>query len=578
MYDLCMASLTKKVIRGRCYYYLRECQRVGGKPKIVFQRYLGTVDNVLRRLRAPDFGKKSQRPLSPCEADVASFGAEAALYDLSTQLEIVGRIDRRVPKREHGAPSVGTYLLLAALQRAVAPGSKAALADWHAQSVLRRLVPARAAQLSSQRFWSAMDRVRQEDLVAIESELAAEVVRGFGIDVRSLLFDCTNFFSFIDSFNDRPTLPQRGHSKEGRASLRIVGMALLCTADFDVPLFHHLYPGNQTDAPTFQEVLGNLVARCRALSPTLADITLVFDKGNNSEKNLTDVSAAGLHFVGSLVPTQHPDLLAIPRSKLEPVDGFPTVSALRLKKSVYGAERTVLVTFNQELYDAQVKTLEREVHKRLQKLHTLQQSLERWHGVTRSGRHPTLESTRRAVARILGGRHMKELLRVDITADQAKTPHLDYRQDHDGFARLERTLIGKNLLFTDREDWTTAQIISGYRSQHHVESDFRRLKNPHHLAFRPTYHWTDQKLRVHAFTCVLALLLCNLLRKKVAAAGLPLSVHRLLDELGGIREITNLYDKTPDARTPIVTRTLSHPSETQRRLYDALNLERYRAR
>src|SRR3977135_561724 len=120
VYDLSVASLTKKVIRGRAYYYLREGKRVDGKPKIVFQKYLGTVEDVTERLGAPD----AAQPLVPREADVESFGAAAALYDLAAHLDLVARIDRRLPKRQHNAPSVGTYLLLAALQRAVAPGSK----------------------------------------------------------------------------------------------------------------------------------------------------------------------------------------------------------------------------------------------------------------------------------------------------------------------------------------------------------------------------------------------------------------------------------------------------------------------
>jgi transposase len=573
-----MASLTKKVIRGRGYYYLRECQRVDGKPKIVFQRYLGTVDDVLQRLASPDPASPTAAPQAPREADVVSFGAEAALYDLAVELDLVGRIDRRLPKREHSAPSVGTLLLLATLQRAVAPGSKASLAEWHAQSVLRRLVPARSAQLSSQRFWDAMSRVDQHDLAVLEEQIAVEVVRHSGLDARCLLFDCTNFFSFVDSFNLRPTLPQRGHSKEGRASLRIVGLALLCTADFDVPLFHRLYPGNQTDAPTFRAVLGDLVKRCRAIAPSLSDITLVFDKGNNAADNLAAVAEAGLHFVGSLVPTQHRDLLAIPRADLRPVEGFSSVGAVRCTKTVYGTPRTVLVTFNQELYDAQVQTLSREVEKRLHQLLELEQSLSRWRAAPRGGRRPSVEATRREVGRILSGRHMKELIHVEVTAGSDRLPCLTYGPDLDGFAELDRTLLGKNLLFTDRADWTDAQIVAGYRSQHHVESDFRRLKDPDHLAFRPAYHWTDQKLRVHAFTCVLALLLCNLLRKKLAAGGLSLSVHRLLDELAGIREIENLYDAAPGARRPVVTMTMSRMGETQRKLYDLLHLERYRAR
>lgn len=571
-----MASLTKKIIRGRAYYYLRECKRVDGKPKIVAQKYLGTVEDVIGRLAAPDPAKGASQPTVPLEAEVVSFGAEAALYDLISDLDLVACIDRHLPKRQHDAPSVGTYLVLAALQRAIAPGSKADLAGWHAQSVLRRLLPARAGQLSSQRFWDAMDRVKPADLVAIETEITAEVVRRCDVDLRCLLFDCTNFFSFVDTFNDRPTLPQRGHSKEGRASLRVVGMALLATADFDVPLFHHLYPGNQPDAPTFRAVLPDLIARCRALSPALSDITLVFDKGNNAQDNLETIDGTGLHFVGSLVPTQHPELLAIPRAKLTPVDGFPSVAASRLKKTIYGVERTVVVSFNQELFDAQAETLRRETKKRLLKLHALQQALRRRRA--RGGRRSTVDTIKRKVAAILTGRHMQQLLRVEITVAADGFPAISYRQDRAAWAELSATLLGKNLLFTDRDDWTTAQVIAGYRSQHHVESDFRRLKNPHHLAFRPTYHWTDQKLRVHAFTCVLALLLCNLLRRKLHQAGLPLSVGALLDELGGIREVTNLYQAPPESRKPVVTRTLSVLSATQRQLYELLRLDRYRSK
>jgi hypothetical protein len=35
-----MASIVKKTIRGKPYYYARECKRVDGKPKIVWQKYL----------------------------------------------------------------------------------------------------------------------------------------------------------------------------------------------------------------------------------------------------------------------------------------------------------------------------------------------------------------------------------------------------------------------------------------------------------------------------------------------------------------------------------------------------------
>ena len=42
-----MASITKKIIRGRPYYYARECKRVDGKPKVVWQKYLGRAEDII---------------------------------------------------------------------------------------------------------------------------------------------------------------------------------------------------------------------------------------------------------------------------------------------------------------------------------------------------------------------------------------------------------------------------------------------------------------------------------------------------------------------------------------------------
>jgi transposase len=187
------------------------------------------------------------------------------LYDLATRLRIVEFIDRHVSKRG-GGPTVGTYLLVAAINRCVAPCSKASIADWFGSTTLRRLVDIETRQLTSQRFWDNMDRVSTEAIIAIERDLVAHMVREFDIDLQRVLFDATNFFTFIDTFNERSTLAQRGKSKEGRAALRIVGLALLVSADFPVPLMHRTYPGNQPDAPTFSSLIEEIVARYRLVT------------------------------------------------------------------------------------------------------------------------------------------------------------------------------------------------------------------------------------------------------------------------------------------------------------------------
>jgi len=564
-----MPSLTKKTINGKPYYYLRECKRINGKPKIVWTYYLGSTERLLERLTRPE----------PQQVTIAEFGASAAIYDLATSLGVVELIDRHIPKRDSRGPTVGQYMLIAALNRCIQPESKRQLAKWYGGTILRRLLPMSAPQLSSQRFWDNMNKVGSEQIAAIEQELSARAVSRYGLDLRCLTFDATNFFTFIDSFNHRSKLAQRGHSKEGRDNLRIVGLALLVTSDGDVPLFHHTYAGNQHDSVTFGGVINTLAQRLRELGRGTCDITLVFDKGNNSKDNLAAVHEAKIHFVGSLVPTQHDDLLAIPRRTMRRLDRtqLPAVWAFRTHKVVFGVRRTVLCTFNQKLFTAQHRTLLREISKRRQKLKALQVSLRNYRSGSRRGKPPTITGTAKAVEAILAGRHMKELFAVRTSLTKDNLPQLTVRFRTAAWRRLKQTLLGKTLLFTDQEGWSDEQIVLAYRAQHHVEADFRRMKDPKFLTFRPTFHWTDQKLRVHAFYCVLALFLLSLLRRTLARKDITISVAKMVEALAGIQEVTLLYPAPPQEKKLFVRTTLSHMDELQQQLYSALDLQRFAA-
>jgi transposase len=562
-----MPSLTKKLIGGRPYFYLRECQRVDGKPKIVWTHYIGPPERLVERLMRPE----------PARVTLHEFGASAAVYDIAQQLDLVATIDRHVPKRGEQGPSVGHYLALAAWNRCVAPCSKAQLGAWYRKTVLRRLVPMAAGQLTSQRFWDNMGRVDAETIVAIERELSQNAVSRFGLDLRCLLFDATNFFTFLDSFNERAQLPQRGKSKQGRDNLRILGLALLVTADGEVPLFHHAYPGNQHDAVTFRSVADELAERCRRLAEGVGDITLVFDKGNNSAENLQGVEQGPYHFVGSLVPTQHPELLAIPRRRMRRLDPaqLPAVWSRRTQKVVFGVPRTVLCTFNEPLFTAQRKTLQREIRKRQRQLHLLQQQLDAARR-RRRGKRPSLPGVRKRIDSLLAARHMRELFAVQILGGEKSAPRLRFRFRQDAWDRLCTTLLGKTLLFTDRHDWSDEQIVLAYRAQHHVETAFRRMKDPHFLTFRPTFHWTDQKLRVHAFYCVVALMIVSLLRRKLAQAGIRLSVAAMMSKLTEIREVLLIYPGPRRAEKAFTRTSLSDLDELQGRLIEVLGLDRHR--
>jgi hypothetical protein len=126
-----MPSLTKKIVRGKPYYYLRECQRVNGKPKVASTLYLGSPESIRDRLLRPQ----------PTEVAVHEFGGSAATFAMAQALDVVATIDRHLPKRGAQGPSVGQYLLLAALNRGLAPISKTGIAHWYSKTALRRFLP-----------------------------------------------------------------------------------------------------------------------------------------------------------------------------------------------------------------------------------------------------------------------------------------------------------------------------------------------------------------------------------------------------------------------------------------------------
>ena len=241
-----MATIIHKMKKGRPYYYAVESARVNGKPRIVWQKYLGTVDAIVGRL-------EQTRPEKPHEAVLFEAGGVAALLRIAQRLDLAGVIDAAVPKRGQG-PSVGHYMVLAALNRALAPCSKLGIGDWYEQTVLRRLWRFEKTAFTSQRFWDHMSMVSEAAIEAIQAALAPRIRQQFGLDAQVLLYDTTNFFTFLSTANDRCPLAKRGHSKAKRNDLRQVGLALLVTREFQIPLFHKVYEGNVPDVSLFPDL------------------------------------------------------------------------------------------------------------------------------------------------------------------------------------------------------------------------------------------------------------------------------------------------------------------------------------
>lgn len=552
-----MASLQRKIKDGRGYWYVVETARVDGQPRVVRQRYLGTVESIEAAFDAA---------FEPTAIDEHEFGASGALWNLASRIGVGLAVDLAAPKRAQGL-SVGTYLQAAAVNRAVCPRSKRGFYPWYERTVLARVVPAPEEAWTSQRFWDAMDRVGVPQISGIEQMIVARALEEFGVGREALAFDATNFHTFIATTNTRNTIAQRGHAKQGRHDLRLVGLALACSTDHQVPLASTLVAGNTPDVKTFARALPELIARLGAVGVEPSSVTVVFDKGNNSGENLGAVQASGIGFVGSLVPSQHADLLGVADTEFAPVEGLAGVVAYRCEKEVFGMRRTIVVTRSQTFLDKQLVGLAQTMGRVQAHLSELERLL--------AGRRHRMDraALQARVAEALAPRWMRELHSVRIAGRSREELSLSWTVEESALERLRVRELGKRIIFTDRTSWSTKQIVEAYRSQWQVESAFRQLKDPLHAAFRPIYHWTDQKIAVHSLYAVGALLLVNLAWREAQRAGLDLSPRELLESLSSIREVTLLYPPAKGSGKPRMFTKLTRMDQTQRKLFDIFELD-----
>ena len=558
-----MPSIVGKRRGNRTYYYLVESARVDGKPRIVSQHYLGSAEEVVARLSGEAAGQ-------PVRSQHRRFGDVAAVWSVLDGLDVVGLVDDVVPRYANAGASVGTYLALATLNRVVDPCSKRAFVDWWASTAGPRWVKVDDSALDHRRFWDAMDRLDAADLRMIETQIYGGMIDRYGLDLASVALDMTNFATYIDSTNDRAPIAQRGRAKQKRTDLRLVGLALVVTRDGGIPIVAHAYAGDRPDVTQFSTVLDELVGRYRLLVDSVESLTVVYDAGQNSATNHERVEAAGIGFVGSLPPSDHPDLLAIARRRYQLVDAdrFGELTAYDTTVTALGATRRAVLTHSPTLHEGQSRGLDQTLAKARARLAELQARLAR--GNTRRPR----DKVEADIAAICKPRWVNEIITVTLTGEDPASLRLSWRTDHRARAKLEQRLFGKRILFTNRDSWPVADVVAAYRSQSEAEFGFRQLKDPHLVSFSPMHHFTDQKIRVHLFTCVLALATAHLMRRTATQAGLHISVRELLEQLEGIGETVLLHHPGGKGR-PRAQRLLTDMTDTQRRLFDLFDLGRY---
>jgi transposase len=562
-----MATIQQKTVKGNKYWYIVESRRVNGKPRPIVLAYLGKADDLLKRLQGNmGFSLKSY-----------SHGAIAALIDVAAKLDIVSILNKHVKstrsymseKPVRNNLTAGITFLLGAMGRVCMPTSKMGWWNWAKGTSVGYLLRCNFSKVDSQHFWDLMDSFPEDAIYTAEQEILGRLLDVYQIQTDTLFYDTTNFFTYIDTTNIRNEIAKRGNNKQKRNDLRQVGLAMVVSKEDHIPLFHHSYQGNLHDGTVFSEVVENIKDRMVSLGLKQNSHTLVFDRGNNSKENLLIVKGLGFYYVGALTPYHHRGIIERAMENTpEAVDlENETLAVYREKGDIWGDQRTVVVFVSDRLKAGQIRGIYQSLSKKEKSLQELQKSL-----ANPRGRKRNRKDLEKKIKAIVSGQYLKGILKWELRETKEGKFVLDYQVDQE---QLQCTgdKLGFRMIMTNRHAWTSREIISAFYGQSKIEHAFRDLKNPFHLALKPQHHWTDQKIKVHYFICVIGYLLSTIIwREARLKAGYTGSLDRLLDMLNNIR-LATMLEESKKAGNPKANYLLEVMSKQEEKIMSALGLE-----
>jgi transposase len=470
---------------------------------------------------------------------------------------------------------------LAAIHRICQPGPKTEVADWYRGTILHSLWGIPPERFSSQAFRDAFEQILPEHLDPLSSDddpLDQAQLRLLGlwkqkqmVSRRLLAYDTTNFYTYIASHNTRSELAQRGHNKQGRHNLRQVGLSYVLDGDNGLSLCHHLYRGNVADAEEFSTSLARIVGLLDRSQIARDTVTLVLDKGGAALANTVQLEQAGVGWIAALPWNQAPAQFRERAVEQLPLctSAQPGVRAAAEKLLVHGKEYLCVLKYSASFAGEQLHSLTTSLSKALQALRRFSMELNKPQARWKE------DQIRNKIQRWLSVQFLEELIRYQIESREGQW-RLQFDFDTAAWQRLVDHRLGRTVLFTNRLDWTAEQVALSYSGQQAIERVFRGLKDGDWLGWGPMYHWTDRKIRIHAFYCMLGISLLQHIHKQAQAAWAGISMEQLLEELRQIQQFLLLYPPQGDKGPNRVAFVLSNQTLAQQALSQTLALDQLR--
>jgi transposase len=550
-----MAHLYKKLKKGHEYFYIRETQRVYGKPTTINQVYLGTADKVEAALGKGGFSPKE-------------FGSVFAVNELDRQVDLAGMINEILPpKKRVRGPSLGELVFYAALNRAIAPTSKRQLANWYETTDIQRIRPLRLESLNSQNFWNHWDRISDSDLEKIKTAFFKKIHALLPAQKHRLIIEAADISAppKPSVFADMPQ-PDQDFLAEHLAQQKI-GLALITEWSQGIPFYYQSFSGG-VPVTGFYDHLEHLLGKISNLGVAIEDVTLLVNQEMDAAPIIEKIDANdGMHFIVSCAPDFAPALTEISLKDFRPLPGKrgaqlspvakedEKILFYETQETFWNRPRRIVITFDPKSFHKSYQDLGKKVQRVRKEMMALQQR-----SAQEASRSQAVESIQTHLAQLCQRLKISpDLFQLNFVEEKGRL-RLEFQLDHRNMAGVVRH-FGKNILITDREDWGVEEIydacvtravlgpelsdgkgIPASRSNGNAK-DNRSLFQK---ALLPLYHWTDSKIRVHLFVCMAALTYLTLLSQRLAAAGITMTPSEAMEELRELR--TAIYVKDSEGK------------------------------
>jgi len=550
-----MPSLKKKIIKGHIYWYAVEMARVDGKPKQIWQMYLGTAEKIIEVMKASE--DKTYAKFKSFQ-----YGKIAAMLQISEELKFIEIVNKHTDKKSIAGLTVGEYLLLDIIGKSSGILSENGLEEWFRDSAFSILWKF-PHKLSCQNFLNHMGYIDQTTIKKIEIDISRILIEK-GITPSILYLDESNWFTYGDNYNNESELLKKGFNKKHRYDKNQVGVALVTNGD-NIPFMHETYAGNIHDSTEFSELIDGIVNYLTELKIKTEDMVVVFDKGNNSTDNIGKLISK-MSFVASAKFDQAEVLLDISLDEFKNLytnSKDHEIYGYRTKYTFFGKEFTTIVTYNEATYKLQKESYLKSKAKILEKMTDLKRRLESDRGKERN---------RSSVERELSDIIIKDFRSIigyevsDIPKGKKK-PKIKFWTRIQNEKKREKS-FGKLIIFTDKSEWHSKKIVQTYNNKYLVEDDFKLLNDELLVPIGPIFHRKDFNIRVHVFLAILGLLFYRYLAWKTKRFNLTLK--KLVDNLSQIR-IALVMDKTSNKSDMIVEEMTS----IQASLFSFLDMGKY---